>query len=296
MRDEQSWTWAQGAPEPLPGRGAKVSALDLGYLTGTSLYETLRTYGARPFSLKAHLDRLEAGALRLGYPAPPREKLAAALRRLAFLRAPAESCLRFVFSPGERFPLWEAQAPSEGRWTAYASPLPPFPPSHYERGVHCIVSRFRRTPAGGFSPAVKVNGSPDLILARREAEARGAFEAILLNGEGWLAEGASSALFLVLKGRLVTPPISAGILDSVTRSLVLALASRAGLPCAERPLRPEEAYEAEEAFLASTLKEIMPVVQIEGRAIGEGRPGPITHRLLRMYRELTADDTTGDLP
>ena len=296
MRDEQSWTWVQGDREPLPVQEGKVSALDLGYLTGTSLYETLRTYGARPFSLKAHLDRLEAGALRMGYPAPPREELAAALRRLASLRAPAESCLRVVFSPGQRFPLWEAQAPVGASWTAYASPLPPFSPSLYVRGVHCIFSRFRRAPAGGFHPAVKVNGSPDLILARREAEARGAFEAILLNGEGWLAEGASSALFLVLKGQLVTPPIAAGILDSVTRSLVLVLASRAGLPCAERPLRPEEVHEAEEAFLASTLKEIMPVVQIEGRAIGAGLPGPITERLLRLYRELTANDTTGDLP
>ena len=296
MRDEKSWAWVQGDREPLPVREGKVSALDLGYLTGTSLYETLRTYGARPFSLKAHLDRLEAGALRMGYPAPPREELAAALCRLASLRAPAESCLRVVLSPGERFPLWEAQAPAGARWTAYASPPPPFPPSLYERGVRCIVSRFRRTPAGGFHPAVKVNGSPDLILARREAEARGAFEALLLNGDGWLAEGASSSLFLVLEGRLATPPISAGILDSVTRSLVLALASRAGLPCAERPLRPEATHEAEEAFLASTLKEIMPVVQIEESTIGGGLPGPIADRLLRLYRELTANDTTGDLP
>ncbi len=94
----------------------------------------------------------------------------------------------------------------------------------------------------------------------------------------------------------VTPPIEAGILDGVTRSLLLVLASRSGLPRAERPLRPEETQEAEEAFLASTLKEIMPVVQIEGRVIGGGLPGPITNRLLSLYRELTANDTTGDLP
>lgn len=259
--------------------------MDWGLLHGEAIYETLRTYHARPFAFRRHLQRLLRGCQSWGFPPLQTEALEAAVMDLAGRRAPEESALRITVSRGAA-PLWvRGDMPGEPFWTVCAQPLPPHVPAYYERGVRCLVASRVRWNPGGFIPAVKFTGNPEILLARREAAAAGAFEAILLNPSGLVAEGASSNLFLVKARRLVTPSLASGILDGVTRAVVIDLAREGGLPVEERDVAAWELLQAEEVFLTSTLKEVIPVVAVNATAIGTGEPGRITDHLLGAYQE-----------
>ena len=290
MTNGTSWAWVGGDPGPVPLDGARIPLLDEGYLHGFALYETLRTYRSVPFAADRHLARLRAGGTRIGLESIPIHAIAEAVAALARLRKPADSCLRVFLSPSA-----DAASPTP-HWTAMAEPLRPHVAAYYERGVRCILSSRRRWNPGGYVPAVKFTGNPDLTLARREAAAAGAFEALVLNPEGDLAEGASSTVFMIRDRRLVTPHLDGGILDGVTRSILLELAPKAGIEAEERRVAPGELFEAEEVFLASTLKEVVPVVAVDGRAIGPGTPGLITDRLLGLLQEFALESTRGDAP
>jgi len=287
------YIWTCDGPGPVPAGEARLTPLDLGYLRGESLYETLRTYHARPFAAADHLDRLEAGLGRVGQPFPERARLAGALETLAARRAPAESSLRVQVSAGTQFPWDLAQGPA--RWTLFAGPLPPHVSALYERGVRCILSTRVRTNPGGYTPAVKYAFNPEMALARAEADRTGAYEALLPAPAGELAEGTRSNVFLVEGRRVVTPHLAAGILDGVTRARVLGLCDRAGLEPVERRVEPSELFEADEVFLTATTHEVVPVVRIDDRPIGRGEPGLIADRLLGLYQEAALESTRGVL-
>lgn len=285
MTEGGAWVWVSGEGAPRPAAEAVVSALDGAYLHGEAIYETLRTYHARPFSLGAHFSRLLRGAGLWGFPPVEVEAIERAVRALAELRSPEESALRVTLSRGPLRPWVHGDAGSSLFWTVYAAPLPPQVQAFYERGVRCILASRVRWNPGGFVPAVKFAGNPDISLAKREAAASGAYEAILLSPSGLVAEGSSSNVFLVKERRLVTPSLASGILDGVTRATVLRLAASAGLPAEERDVAPWELLQAEECFLTSTLKEVVPVVRLGERPVGTGEPGRITDRLLGAYQE-----------
>lgn len=290
------WFVSSEDPTPRPASEGRISGLDHGYLYGSALYETLRTYHGRPFALSRHLARLARGAARVGMGELPLEEMEGVLRRLAALRAPAESYLRLTVSPGEGPPAPFGPPRGTVRWSALAGPLPPHVAATYERGVRCTLASRPRWNPGGFVPAVKFCANAELALAKREAEAKGAFEALLRNPEGFLAEGASSNVFLVQGKTLVTPDPASGILDGVTRECLLTLAPQAGVPVKERPVRVEEIFDADEVFLASTLKEVVPVVEVDGRPVGRGEPGLITDRLLGLFQEEALRATSGGTP
>ncbi len=292
--DEGRWVWVGGEAEPVAPADARIPATEHAYLYGSGLYETLRTYHARPFALDAHLHRLASGAARLGWGDLPLGAIADAFVRLAAKRAPEESYLRVAVGPGLQFPGWNEPIHGPVRWCAYAGPLAPYMAAAYERGVRCILSKRPRWNPGGFAPAVKFAANPELLMAKREADAAGAYEALLLNPEGPLAEGSSSSVFLVKGRRVITPDLASGILDGVTRACVLQLCAKAGLASEERPVAPGELFDAEEVFLTSTLKEVVPVVSLDGRPIGTGAPGVIADRLLGLFQELALESTRGD--
>ena len=296
MADAGRWVWVGGERRPVAPEEARLSALDHAYLYGSGLYETLRTYHARPFALAEHLDRLRRGAERVGFPPLPLEEMGGALRALAARRAPEDSYLRLTASPGLQFPGWHTALEGAVRWAAYAGPLAPRVAVHYERGVRCVMGSRPRWNPGGFAPAVKFAANPEFVLARKEAAASEAFEVLLLNDRGFLAEGSSSNVFLVKGGKLVTPDLASGILDGVTRHVLLHLCTQADIGAEERPVRPEEIGEAQEIFVASTLKEVVPVVEVDGRPVGSGAPGAITGRLLRLFREYALENTQGEAP
>jgi branched-chain amino acid aminotransferase len=268
-----------------PAHEARVSVLDNGFTFGDAVYETLRTYGGRPFALARHLRRLRASAARLGIAIPvPDPELAARLDALLARAENAESYIRFVVSRGVgdiSYNFDKVQGPTVVMVVKpYAFP----PASWHSEGVRVSLVDVRRNSPAALDPAIKSCNLLNNILAMRAAQAAGAIEAILLNERGEIAEGAGSNVFVVRDGELLTPPLAAGILAGITREVLLELAPTCGVTIRETPLRADDLLGADEAFLTSTLKELAPITRVDDRAIGSGRPGPLTLRLLDAFQ------------
>jgi branched-chain amino acid aminotransferase len=163
-------------------------------------------------------------------------------------------------------------------------PLPAYPAWHYEQGIRVAAVGVRRNHPSALDPAIKSGNLLNNILAAREAHSRGAEEAILLNLEGFLAEGATSNVFVVRDGTILTPPLSAGILPGITREVLLERLAALGLSFREMPLRLDDLLSADEAFLTSTTREVVPVRQVDEHVIASGTPGPLTRRALEVFR------------
>ena len=269
----------------LPVEEAKVSVLDNGFAFGDSVYEVLRTYGGRPFEPGRHFRRLRASAARLGIPVPGSDT--SLLAQVDALLAPArdlESYIRIVVSRGLgdcSYNFDRVQGPTV---VMIQKALPQYPAWHYETGIKVAAVDVRRNHPRALDPAIKSSNLLNNILAVREAQSRGAEEPLLLNHEGFLAEGASTNVFLVKGGAVVTPPLSAGILAGITREVVLELLPTLGIPFREQPLRLPDLLAADEVFITSTTREVLPVARVDDTTIGEGRPGPLTRRLMEAFR------------
>jgi branched-chain amino acid aminotransferase len=268
------------------GDEARVSVFDNGFMFGDGAYETLRTYGRRPFHLGRHLRRLRASVARLGFTIPPDDgALAAQLDALLAQADHEESYVRFVATRGVGDISYHFDRVRGPTIVTVVKPLEPLPESVYSEGLAAAMVSIRRNSPSALDPAIKSINLLNNILAVREAQARGAAEAILLNERGEVAEGASSNVFAVKSGSVLTPPLSAGLLAGITRGVVLELAPAVGLSVQEAALRPERLFESDEVFITSSLREIAPVRAIDGRAVGDGRPGPMARKLLAAFRE-----------
>lgn len=272
--------------EWLPAGAARVDAADRGLLYGYGLFETLRVKGGRPVLLERHLDRLFASAPVLGLTLPwDRDTLARLVAECAVRNGVAEGGVRLTVTAGPG-PAFAPGGTAPGLvLTARRAPL--YPEDACERGYRAVtaaVRRNHRSPLAG----VKSLNYLDNLLARREAAARGADEALLLNVDGELAEGAATNLFFVRRGRLCTPEVACGALPGVARGRVLELArSAAGKDAGVVSVEagrygPEALVEADEAFLTNALMGVMPLVAVDGRPVGDGRPGPVTLLLRRI--------------
>ncbi len=268
----------------LPSEEARVSVLDNGFAFGDSVYEVLRTYGGQAFEPGRHFRRLRASATRLGIRVPASDaSLLAQVDALLARTADPESYIRIVVSRGLgdcSYDFGKVQGPTV---VMIQKPLPPHPAWHYERGIRVAAVDVRRNHPRALDPAIKSGNLLNNILAVREAQSRGAEEPVLLNQEGFLAEGASTNVFLVRGGTVATPPLSAGILAGITREVVLELLPGLGIPSREEPLRLPDLFGADEAFMTSTTREVVPVASVDGKAIGEGRPGPLTRRVMEAF-------------
>lgn len=271
--------------EIVPAEQAHVSVLDNGFTFGDSVYETLRTYGGRPFHLDRHLQRLRRSAGRLGIEVPlSDEALGDRLDALLARAANPESYIRFIVSRGVGEISYRFDRVHGPTVVMVVKPYEPLPESSYSEGVVGAVVAVRRNHPQALDPAIKSCNLLNNIFAVREAQARGAAEAIMLNDRGEVAEGASSNIFMVKDGVLLTPPLHAGILAGVTRDVLLELAPQEGIPVREETFGLAQLFAADEVFLSSTLKEAAPVTSIDGRPVGSGRPGPVTGRLLVAFR------------
>ena len=272
--------------EITPAAEARVSVLDNGFTFGDAVYETLRTYGGRPFHLDRHLERLRRSAQRLAIALPAGDDaLARDLDALLRQAANSESYIRIIVSRGVGDISYDFDRVAGPTVVLVVKPLAPIPPQQYVDGVPVILSSVRRNDPLALDPAMKSCNLINNILAVQEAQARGAVEPIMLNSVGEVAETASSNVFLVQKGVLLTPPLEAGILAGVTRGVVLELAASLDIAVREEPIAVKDLLAADEAFVTSTLKEVMPIATIDARPVGSGRPGPVTLRLLRAIRE-----------
>jgi branched-chain amino acid aminotransferase len=271
--------------ELVPAHRATVSAYDRGFRNGEGVFETFRAYGDHVFRLDAHLRRAIAGAAELGFSPGPAGELARAVRRTAAANLDAfdgaDSALRLTVSagaidPGSPFPGTALGDPTVVV-TSHRLVLQPGPQRHGARAVAVPLAREL--------PHVKAVSYLVAVTAKRRARAEGADEALLTDLAGHVLEGASSNVFAVLDGGLVTPPTDAGLLAGVTRSVVLEVAARRGLPVAQRPLPLAELVAADEAFLTATTREVVPLVTVGDQPVGSGRPGRVTAAILDGYRD-----------
>jgi branched-chain amino acid aminotransferase len=270
----------------LPAEEARVSVLDNGFAFGDSVYEVLRTYGGRAFEPGRHFRRLRASAARLGFPVPADDAALLAQVDGLLARSPGgESYIRIIVSRGLGDCSYSFDRVVGPTVVMIQKPLPPYPPWHYEEGIKVAAVDVRRNHPRALDPAIKSSNLLNNVLAMREAQARGAEEPVLLNQEGFVAEGASTNVFLVRGGRVLTPPLSAGILAGITREVVLEILPGLRIPFGEEPLRLEDLLGADEAFMTSTTREVVPVRQVDEHRVGDGRPGPITRRVMAAFRD-----------
>jgi branched-chain amino acid aminotransferase len=270
----------------VPGEQARVSVFDNGFTFGDSVYETLRTYGGRPFALQRHLRRLRASAGLIGIQIPlPDAALTERLEALLERAANKESYIRFIVSRGVGDISYRFDRITGPTVVLIAKPFETPPREVYVEGLAAALVSIRRNHRTALDPGIKSCNLLNNILAVREAQSRGASEALMLNAEGDLAEGASSNVFLVKQGCVSTPPLDAGILAGITREVVLELLPGLGIEARQTRLGIEDLRRAEEVFITSSLREVAPVISIDGRPVGGGRPGPVATRALASYRD-----------
>lgn len=271
-----------------PTSEARISVLDRAFLYGDGVYETLRTYAGRPFLLERHLERLAYSAGRLEIPLP-RELPALAAEVQGTLQAAAnpESLIRVVVTRGEGMLEGDPRRCGPPNLVILVQPLVPIPEEVYRTGISAVVVQVRRNPIASLDPRIKSNNLLNALLASMEAHRRSAREGILLNTEGDVAESTHANVFVVLDGTLVTPSLESGVLAGITREVVLGLARDAEIPCRTDRIPGDRLARAREIFLTSTTREVLPVVRLDGRGVGDARPGPITRRIHRLYRDRT---------
>ena len=267
----------------LPARDARVSALDRGLLHGDGAYDTWRTYGGAPFGTAAHLRRLTAAARVLDLPAPgPARVWERRVRGLVARSGLTDAAVRLTVTRGTAGDALAPDHPSRPTLLLTARRLPAHLARRQREGVPVVLLPFPRDagpPWGG----LKLVGHASAVAGRVAASRRGAAEGLYVTPGGEVTEATSANLFLVERGALVTPPLAAGILPGVTRALVIALARRAGLRVREERVTVARLRRAREIFLTASTIEILPVARLDGRAVGGGRPGPVTRRLQSAY-------------
>lgn len=268
---------------------ASISPFDHGFLYGYGLFETMRAYNGIIFRLERHLDRLRQAAETLGlHTRLATFDLESACYHVLTTNELTDARLRLTISAGEG-DIVPNPATCKGITVfIVARKLTPLPPEHYKQGYRAIFSSSRRNSQSPLS-RLKASCYLENILARQEAKAAGADEAVVLNEQGLVAEGSSSNIFLMHKGQLLTPSLNCGALPGITREAVLELTSSLGIRATETEIAPEQLLAAEEAFFTNSIIEIMPLTRLDDKPIGSGKPGALTLRLMEAYNKLVVN-------
>jgi branched-chain amino acid aminotransferase len=265
-----------------PAEEARISVLDHGLLYGDGVFEGIRVYAGRPFLLEEHLDRLEASARAIVLDPPAERGEIAALCLEAAERAGLdEGYLRLVVTRGTGALGVSPHTCPRASLIVIAAPLKLYPPERYRDGVRLVTSSLRRSSHDALPPQIKSLNYLTSVLASIEARRQGADEAVLLNAQGLIAECTADNLFLVSRGRVLTPAVASGALAGITRALVVQLLTAQGIECAEAALTPADAWTADELFLTGTGAEIVPVCEIDGRPLPAERP--VTERVRAAF-------------
>ena len=265
----------------LPKNDAKLSLYDHGLLYGDGVFEGIRQYNGRIFEKEAHLVRLyeSAHTVRLKIPHTI-EQLSTALEETVNANKLRDCYIRLVVTRGEGYLGISPKNCTNPVTFIIADTIQMYPPEMYTGGMAIITSTYIRNHPNAISPRVKSLNYLNNVLAKWEAIDAGVPEALMLNHLGFVAECTGDNIFIVKDAELITPPAESGILMGITRSVVMALAKMAGIPVVEKNLTRQDLYIADECFLTGTGAEVVPVTKIDNRAIGNGKPGAVTQRLI----------------
>ncbi|HMC88834.1 MAG TPA: branched-chain-amino-acid transaminase [Gemmataceae bacterium] len=266
---------------------AKISVYDHGLLYGDGVFEGIRVYEGKVFRLAEHVERLydSARSIRLEIPMT-REQMAQAVNDTVTANAKRTGYIRLLVTRGAGYLGLDPRKATNPQIIIIVDDITLYPPELYENGMEiATVSTIRNHP-NALNPRIKSLNYLNNILAQIEAVQAGCFEALMLNHKGEVAECTGDNIFIVKRGVLKTPPPDAGILEGVTRGAVLELARAAKIPVQENALTRHDVYTADECFLTGTAAEVVPVVKCDGRALGTGRPGPITRQLRERFHQL----------
>jgi len=283
---------------------AAISVFDHGFLYGEGVYETLRTYNGQPFLFDRHMQRLRksAGMLALGVPLTDRDidarfrdtMRAAGLGDSGSSTGSAqarEAYIRILVTRGIGELTYDPAATPTPSIVVIVKPHVDPPAEVFDRGVAVSLVPIVRNHPGSVNPLIKSNNLLNNALAMQEAFRRGGYEGVMRNYKGELAECTQSNLFIVKDGAALTPPIDAGLLPGITRAFLFEVGQEIGVPVREAVLRDADLLGADESFLTSTTREVVPIVRVDDRTIGAGKPGPVTKALLKGYRR-KAETTT----
>ena len=268
------------------GADAVISVFDHGFLYGEGVYETMRTYQRRPFLYDRHMRRLRnsAGLIALGLPFRDEELARDIDATIAAARFDGEAYIRVLVTRGIGELTYDPSATPDPSIVIIVKPQVDPPQEAYERGVRAILVDVVRNHPATVNPMIKSNNLLNCALAAQEALRRGGYEGIMRNYRGELTECTTANLFIVKNGAALTPPLDAGLLPGITRELLFEIGREVGVPVREQVLRDPDLFGADEAFLTSTTRELLPIVTVDDRQIGTGHPGPVTTKLLEEFR------------
>jgi branched-chain amino acid aminotransferase len=270
----------------VPGDRAAVSVFDRGFLYGDSVFEAIATRGGKPVDLAAHLDRLVRSAERVYIPMPvSTTELAAEVEQALVASGNAESNIRLMLTRGQGALGLDPSGTQDPLRVIIVTPLHRPAPETYQRGIGVSTYRTQRIADATDAAGAKVGNYLVAVLAVRAARAEGSDEALILDASGEVVEGATSNVFAVVGGVLVTPPVEAGILPGITRARLLGIADGLGIRIEQRSLSVEQLTRADEVFISSSIREVVPVVRIDGVPVADGRPGAMARQLLAAYRQ-----------
>ena len=272
---------------------AVVSVFDHGLLYGDGVFEGIRAYNGRVFKLSEHVDRLfySAKAILLKIPMSHRA-ICEAVRAACKRNKIRDGYIRLVVTRGAGTLGLDPNRCSNPQVIIIADKIQLYPENFYKKGLEIVTVPTTRNHTNAVNPAIKSLNYLNNILAKIEAINAGCVEAIMLNSQGFVAECTGDNVFMLKGGQLLTPPLAAGALYGITRSVAIELAESLGIEAKEPNLTRYDLYNADEVFITGTAAEVVPVVKIDGRQIGSGKPGKLTKKLIKAYQDLT--NSTGE--
>ncbi|MFO7956528.1 MAG: branched-chain-amino-acid transaminase [Candidatus Brocadiia bacterium] len=269
---------------------ARISVYDHGLLYGDGVFEGIRAYKGKVFRERDHIDRLYDSARAIALDIPmDKDEMSRAIHTTLVANDLHDAYIRVVVTRGVGTLGLDPRKCTEPQVIIITDSITLYRPELYENGLEVVTVATVRNHPAALNPRIKSLNYLNNILAKVEGLQAGVSEALMLNSQGYVAECTGDNIFIVTDGTLVTPPVHAGILAGITRQVVLELAEEAGIEAVERDMTRFDLYVADECFLTGTAAELIPVVRIDDRPIGTGEPGPVTRKLLEMFR----DQTTG---
>lgn len=274
-----------------PKEEAKISVFDHGFLYGDGVFEGIRAYDGRVFRLKEHIDRLYNGAraIMLDIPLTKQQMIEVVLETLRRNQL-RDAYIRLVVSRGEGDLGLDPRKCHKPTIVCITDKIVLYPDKMYEEGLEIITAATRRNPPEAVNPQMKSLNYLNNIMAKIEANLAGVPEALILNVDNYVAECTGDNIFIVKNGVIITPPTYAGLLIGITRNAIIEAAQNLGIKVEEKLFTRYEVYTADECFLSGTAAEAIPVVKVDGRVIGEGKPGPVTKQILKAFKELIKND------